>query len=358
MSLNSSAIIQSNTLTENNVSWPVFCVNKTDAIKLSNVVFTRNNFMMYMLCLSSHSSATIQDSTFIENNISWNVFSLKKASNIWMNSVVFIRNRLMQSLLLINSNSIGIIQSSTLSENNISFEVYSLFQRSAVQLINSTFKRNRLMQRLLDMESKCNAKLDNNTIIENNVLRQMFFAHSSYFEISTTLIESNTFSKLIWVFACNVIIDSMKIRENNAFGRMRNAYIESRDSIASAVTVTCTHLGYPCLYFEIKNVEIIWSYKLRFSALPVIQLNEKVVLSNVRLLVTSVSKIEVLRYSTEDVMQRGVHEHQVFSNTYNISLLFIGCTKANAKHIKKLAHLVPGNVYPVYGVHTPLKMDS
>lgn len=222
----------------------------------------------------------------------------------------------------------GIIQSSTLSENNISFEVYSLFQRSTVQLINSTFKRNRLMQRLWGMESKCHAKLDNNTIIENNVLRQMFFAHSSYFEIGTTLIESNTFSKLIWVFACNAIIDSMKIRENNAFGRMRNAYIESRDSVASAVTVTCTPLGYPCLYFEIKNVEIIWSYKSRFSALPVIQLNEKVVLSNVRLLVTSVSKIEVLRYSTEDVMQRGVHEDQVFSNTYNISSLFIWLHKS------------------------------
>ena len=197
----------------------------------------------------------------------------------------------------------------------------------------------------------------------------MFFAYSSYFEIGTTLIESNTFSKLIWVFACNVIIDSMKIRENNvtstsdiiyienAFGRMRNVYIESRDSIASALTVTCTHLGYPCLYFEIKNVEIIWSYKLRFSALPVIQLNGKVVLSNVRLLVISVSKIEVLRYSTKDVIQRGVHEHQVLSNTYNISSLFTGCTKANAKHIKKLAHLVPSNVYPVHGVHTPLKMD-
>ena len=321
--------------------------------------------MMYMLWLSSHSSATIQDSTFIENNISWNVFSLKKVSNIRMNSVVFIRNRLMQSFLLINSNSIGIIQSSTLSENNISFEVYSLFQRSTVQLINSTFKRNRLMQGLSGMESKCHAKLDNNTIIENNVLRQMFFAYSSYFEIGTTLIESNIFSKLIWVFACNVIIDSMKIRENNvtstsdiiyienAFGRMRNAYIESRDSIASALTVTCTHLGNPCLYFEIKNVEIIWSYKLRFSALPVIQLNEKVVLSNVRLLVTSVSKIEVLRYSTEDVIQRGVHEHQVFSNTYNISSLFIGCTKANAKHIKKIGSFGTWQCIPcAWGTYT------
>ena len=106
--------------------------------------------------------------------------------------------------------------------------------------------------------------------------------------------------------------------------------------MASAVFITSTYLGNRHFLFEITNTDIIWSCDVSFSAQPIIHLSGTLDLSNVKLLVTSISEIDVLRYSTYDKIEIGSSYPQIFSNVYNISALSIGCTKGNVKHIKKL----------------------
>ena len=147
----------------------------------------------------------------------------------------------------------------------------------------------------------------------------------------------------------------MKIRDNNftdcliyiedTVGRMVNTLIENGDYfMASAITIT-TYLGKRYYPFEIANIGILWSYKLLSSARPVLQVSGKVFLSNVKLLVTSLSEIEVLRYSTRDVQvlpKRTVRNNnplKALTNIYEISSFIISCTKANVKHISKTGSL-------------------
>ena len=119
---------------------------------------------------------------------------------------------------------------------------------------------------------------------------------------------------------------------------MVNTYIENSNSfMASAFTVTCRYIRKRYYPFEFANIKIIWSYKLQISARPIISLSGKVFLSNVKLLVTSLSEAEVLRYSTKDVklLDRNIrNSFQTFSDSYHITSSFIGCTKANARYIK------------------------
>ena len=140
----------------------------------------------------------------------------------------------------------------------------------------------------------------------------------------------------------------MRIRENNVAdgmiyientdGKMADTYIENSDSfMAFAFTITCTYFRNRYYSFEFANIEIIWSYKLQISARPIISLSGKVFLSNVKLLVTSLSEIEVLRYSDKDVKLPKKYTRnrtETFSNSYHITSSFIGCTKANAIYIK------------------------
>ena len=192
----------------------------------------------------------------------------------------------------------------------------------------------------------CVAKLINNTIVGNNVLRTVIVGYSSYLGIDTILMESNTFSRLIFLSNCSTSLDSIQIRENkvmndiiymeNTFGKMTKSHIENSDnSMASAVSIICT---FNCkdFSFEITNFKIEWSYQLLHSARPIVKLQEAVILLNVKLLVTSITEIEVLRYSFQDVILPKKTGLQILTNVNNISSLFIGCFKANVKHFTTL----------------------
>ena len=346
---NSSALIENNILTENHVLSEGYSLYENCAIQLINVKFIRNRFSKLLL-IENNSSALVQNNTLTENNVSWRGYTLYKNSAIQLSNVKFIRNRF-GSLLNIYYNSSAIIQNNIPTENEVSSTVYYISLYSTIQLNGVSLIENSLKGRLLDMDRNCSAKLINNTVVENNGLGQVFFAHSSYLGIHTIRIESNTFSQLIWVVECKASFESMRIRENNVAngmiyientdGKMINTYIKNCDSsMASAFTITCTYLGNKYYPFEISNVEITWSYKLQTSARPIIQLSGKVSLSNVKLLVTSFSEIEVLSYSTKDVRLRrdakslaGVLE--TFSHVYYVISSSIVCTKAKVKYVEK-----------------------
>ena len=346
ISSNSRAIIQNSTLTENRVLWGACVILKNSVIQLNNVTFTRNILNAWMVAMFSNSTAIIQNNTLMENYVSWEVYGLWK-STIQLNDVRFIRNNVMGNLLHMTSNSSAIIQSNTLIENNVLSAVYFLSETSSIQLNDVAFTSNRLVGNLLYMELNSRAKLVNNKLVGNNNLGQMFLAHSSNLKINRILIESNILSQLIMVESCNVSLDSMKIRKNNitkgiiyvenTAGKISNTYIENNDNfIASAVYITSPYLRNRHFHFEITNIEIIWIYEVPLPAQPIIHLKGTVDLYNVKLLVTSISEIEVLRYSTEGKIGRGSIYRRIFSNNYNISSLFIGCRKANVKYIQKL----------------------
>ena len=380
---NSSAIIQNNTLIENNAKEgrSIYCVvyylRDNCAIQLSNVKFIRNRFLK-LLQMHYHASAIIQNNALLENNVNKRGIFYSAVYCLWYNSTIqlinvkFIRNRL-QKLLQFVKNCSAIIQNNTLTENNFEkVAAYLLSKHCTIQLINVKFIRNRFHQLLqmhdnssaiiqnntltrksfkgnfLDMHGNSTARLINNTMVGNIDLDLIFFARSSDLVINAIRIESNTFSQLISVVQCKVRFESMRIRENNVAdgmiyiestdGKMADTYIENSDSfMASAFTITCTYIHNRYYRFEFANIELIWSYKLQISARPIISLSGKVFLSNVKLLVTSLSEIEVLRYSTKDVKLPNKYmrsEIETFSNSYNITSSFIGCTKANVKRIK------------------------
>ena len=344
ISSNSSAIIQNNTLLENDISWRVYDIRESSTIQLNHVVFIRNKLKSWELFyISSNSSAIIQNNTLLENDISWRVYDIRESSTIQLNHVVFTRNKLKRSLLFISSNSSAIIQNNTLLENNFSQAVYEIQKISTIQLINVAFIQNTLLSNLLYMLSSSCAKLVNNRITGNS-LDQIFFAHSSYLEINTTVVKNNKFSQLIRVFECNVSFESMNIRENNVIndmiyvensaGRMTHTYIENSDnSLSTAITTTWTYLGNIYIPFEIISTEIIWTNEAPVSAKPIIQLSGNVSLSNVKLLVTSLFETEILKYSTKDMTVFVNEDLKNLPNIYIISSLFIGCTKARVKHI-------------------------
>ena len=344
ISSNSSAIIQNNTLLENDISGRVYDIRESSTIQLNHVVFIRNKLKSWELFyISSNSSAIIQNNTLLENDISWRVYDIRESSTIQLNHVVFTRNKLKRSLLFISSNSSAIIQNNTLLENNFSQAVYEIRKISTIQLINVAFIQNTLLSNLLYMLSSSCAKLVNNRITGNS-LDQIFFAHSSYLEINTTFVKNNKFSQLIKVFECNVSFESMKIRENNVIkdmiyvengaGKMTHTYIEnSGNSLSTAITTTWTYLENIYIPFEIISTEIIWTNEAPVSAKPIIQLSGNVSLSNVKLLVTSIFETEILKYSTKHMTMFVNEDLKNFPNIYTISSLFIGCTKARVKHI-------------------------
>ena len=311
ISSSSSAIIQNNIFTENNVSSSAYYIFMNSSIQLSNVVFIRNR-MKWLLRMYYGSDAFIQNNTLTENNFGLEVavYEVTWHCSIQLSNVAFSQNRI-SLLLLMTSSCSAIIQNSTLIQNNASSDVYKLFSNSTIQLKNMAFIQNSLRRGLLNIVSNCSAELIDNTMMGNNKLDRILFAHSSALRVNTIFIENNTFSQLIWAAECNVSFDSMKVRDNsftdgliyieNTVGRMVNTLIENCDYfMASAITIT-TYLGKRYYPFEIANIGILWSYKLPSSARPVLQVSGKVFLSNVKLLVTSLSEIEVLRYSTRDV---------------------------------------------------------
>ena len=341
---NSSAIIQNNTFIENNMSRIVYLLFIMSNIHLNNVVFTRNN-MPNLLQIQSNSSAIVQNNTLTENKMSRIVYLLLSMSNIRLNNVVFIRNN-MSKLLQIQSNSSAIIQNNTLSENNISGTVYLLARMSNIQLNNVVFTRNNITGSLLLMFSISNAKVNNFTITGNNIDGSVFDINASNIGTDKILLYNNTFkSNLISaIFSYNVSFNLMTIRENrcqrgiihieNCRGRLTNFSFQNYDRFSvSAISVTCRY-NENCSFY-IVNSKILWNYELLISARPIIELTGTINISNLTILVSSITKIEVLRYSnTSSDIQRLT---PIFKgHVYEISSLLINCKRANVKHIAAL----------------------
>ena len=345
MKSSSKAIIQNNTLTENNASLPVYHVEERSSIQLNNAAFIRNRLMRSLLYVKSNSGAIIENNTLTENNAPLPVYYVEERSSIQLNNAAFIGNRLRSVLLVTSLHSRATIQNNTLTENDASFSVYYVKGRSSIQLINTVFFQTSLKQNLLYMLLNSHAKLINNTIIENDKLSAIFFAYSLFLGIDGVFIKNNTFSKLIWLVNCKTSLDSMQVRENsikkyiihveNTAGRMNNTHIENYDQLmASAITVTCMQEGCKNSSFKFTNIKITWRYQLLLSARPIIQLRGKVLVLNVKILVTSISEIEVARYETdESVIVLDKERLKRFSSVYSISSLLIICTKANVKYI-------------------------
>ena len=135
----------------------------------------------------------------------------------------------------------------------------------------------------------------------------------------------------------------MRINENkfgngiinieNCPGRLANTHIENYDRHSiPGISVTCRYEGNKYFPFELTNNTIIWTYRLSISMRPIIELTGAIKMSNVNVWVSSIPEIEVLRYSTKEVIVRRSY-YKVFFNVYKISALFISCKRASAKHI-------------------------
>ena len=242
------------------------------------------------------------------------------------------------------SNSSAIIQNNTLTENNVSFSVYFLVT-STIQLNDVAFIRNNFKQTLLFMRSNSSGLVKNNTIIGNNMNGRVFDVQASDLSTDGISLHNNTFMKYLMfaIYSENISLDLMRISDNtfkdgimhikSCTGRLSNTYIENYDHFSvSAITVTCAYDGQNCFPFEFTNNTIIWNNKLSFSVRPIIELTGTIIISNVNVSIASITEIEVLRYSTKDVVILLPFLRE-YSNVYKISSLFITCTKANVKHL-------------------------
>ena len=94
MQSNSSALIENNLLTENNVSKAVYILSSMSTIQLQNVTFTRNNLMQDLLYMQSNSSAIIENNLLTENKVSRAVYILSSMSTIQLQNVSFTQKQL------------------------------------------------------------------------------------------------------------------------------------------------------------------------------------------------------------------------------------------------------------------------
>ena len=162
------------------------------------------------------------------------------------------------------------------------------------------------------------------------------FAKSFNLLMNTILLQRNTFAEhFIWAsFSDNFSLDLMRIKENEfggmnsiieikeCVGRLANTCIENDDHLSvSAYSVTWTYEYHKYFLFELTNSTITWSYGLSLSFRPIIELTGRIGISNVKVLVSSIADIEVLRYSTKPITVKGA-DFQVFSNNYEI-IVFI-----------------------------------
>ena len=204
------------------------------------------------------------------------------------------------------------------------------------------------MYDLLQMQSNSSAMVKDNTIVGNNMHNQVFSVYSSNLGFDSIFLDNNTVTKyLIWASFCNnVSLHLMRIKENrfgnsiihmeNCAGRLANTYIENYDHISvSAISVTCNYEGHKYFPFELTNNTIIWNYELSFSVRPIIELTGRIEISYINVLVSSRTKIEVLQYSTKEVIVQRPY-NKALSNVYKISALFISCRRANVKHFAVL----------------------
>ena len=69
----------------------VYKIIDGSTIQLNHVAFIRNKSLSSLLLIRSNSSAIIQNNTLIENNVSWAVYDIGQSSAIQLNQVTFIR---------------------------------------------------------------------------------------------------------------------------------------------------------------------------------------------------------------------------------------------------------------------------
>ena len=344
ISLNSDVLITNNILNGNKIFENGYFIAKSN-IQLNNVAITRNELMQDMLLLTTGSTAIVQNNTFSENNVSKSVFNLFRKNRIQLNYIGFTRNKVMENLLYMGPNYSAIIKNNMLSENIVSGAVYISSMVSTIKLHNVTFTENKFMQDLLQMQSNSSAIIENNVLTGNNLNGRAFHAHSSSLIMNTISLDNNTIANyFIWASSSNnVSLDLMRIKENrfrdgiihieNCASRLANTYIENYDRLSvSAISVTSTYKGHKYFPFELKNTTIIWNYGSLLSIRPIIELTGRINISNVIVSVSSIPEIEVLRYSTKDVIVERPY-YKVFSNVYAISALFISCKRAHVKHI-------------------------
>ena len=77
---NSTAIIENNILTENNVSRIVSLVSNMSGIELRNITFTRKILMQGLLEIQANSFAMIENNILTKNNVSRTVHSSETIS--------------------------------------------------------------------------------------------------------------------------------------------------------------------------------------------------------------------------------------------------------------------------------------
>ena len=87
--------------------------------------------MTNLLYVKSNSSALIENNTLTDNNASLSLYYVEEKSSIQLNDAVFIRNRLMGNLLIVTSSSSSIIENNTLTDSNASLPVYYVEERTS-----------------------------------------------------------------------------------------------------------------------------------------------------------------------------------------------------------------------------------
>ena len=338
--------IQNSVFINNHFTKAIYNIFKNSNLGTDNSSFLRNNISALLL-LSSNSSAIVQKNTLTENNVFVAVYEVWKTSTIQLKDVNFTRNNLKGCLLLLSSNSSAIIQKNTLTENSVFWAVYEVWKTSTIQLKDVNFTRNNLKSCLLFLSSNCSATVKNNTIIANSIYHRVFNVNASALRIAAILLHSNIFMDyfMFAMSSSNIGLNLMRIRENifkkdiihikNCIVRLGNACIENYDNYSlSAISVTCAYEGQRCFSFDFTNSKIVWNNKLLLSTRPIIELTGRIIISNVNVSVASIQEIEVMRYSTKDV-EIPYPVFKVYSSTYNISSLFITCTRANVRHMSE-----------------------
>ena len=305
----------------------VYGIRKSNNIQVNQEVFYRNKLRLALVLIRWNSSAILQNNTLLENNFSKGVYAIEKSSTIQLNHVAFIRNKL-KWVCFIWSNSGAFIQNNTLLENRFSrsVRVYDTRKSSTIQLINVAVIRNTGIYQIFSAHSS-DLKIDT-IFIKNSTFSQLLRVVKCKVSFESMKIRGNN-------------VTYGMIRVENSAGRMANTYIEnSRNNVlASAFTIKCTNLENGYYPFEITSTEIVWQNERPVSARPIIQVCGNVSVSNVKLLVNSLFETEVLQYSTKTVMLP-VKEHlNIFRYTFIISSLFIGCTKAIVKHFRRAGSL-------------------
>ena len=84
-------------MTENKVSSTVYYIEESSTIQLNRVTFICNN-LENLLWIHINSSSIIQNDTLTGNDISLAVYYIRESSTIQLNHVTFIRNKIIQLL--------------------------------------------------------------------------------------------------------------------------------------------------------------------------------------------------------------------------------------------------------------------